>query len=99
MNVNMTTKEMGEIKRMIRSAVDNAIKDRINGMEEKVDAIYNILVGDEKFNVVGMKEEHDEMYEEYKGARWFIKNIKTILAGFVAMLLAFVAWVFNLISK
>jgi hypothetical protein len=102
-------------KKRIKMLENNVaqVNERLTDIQADVKEIKACLLGDPIYKIPGMISEHKEMYDtylksrdvvpdiydDYKGARWFLRHIREFVIAIIGLLVAMIAVIIRLLTE
>jgi hypothetical protein len=75
------------------------VNKKLDEIQGDLAEIKKCLLGDDRYKQEGVLGQHKEMYSDYTGAKWFLRNIRAITMTVIGLLLALVSVIVKLIIK
>ena len=97
-----TPKELEEMQTLVIKQVDVMLDrklERFVPLLESADLVKelrDVIIGNEDYRIKGMAEKVDEMWADYSGAKWFLKNAKGLALGLIATVTGIIIWLIRI---
>jgi hypothetical protein len=88
-----TPEGKARIKSLEKNMAD--VNRKLADIQSDVSEIKRCLLGDPEYQETGIIGEHKDMYNDYKGARWFLQNIWGVLGAIAAVLVGIIYRLFT----